>query len=250
MKYEKPQKKNPNTIIIKQHVFSSKSIRRFAQNNGTVNVKLIKQNKIINLPPDDKLFCARRSWDQRAEKGYMKKIEDIFQALASKIVTNQIKNLGESDNRAVSDFFDLWELRFYQNLNPINDTKLKGILPGKLFTKDEEELLEKANMVFTRDKASIPSRFMNGLNIQMCINKRRAQMGNLKWGIVNSFEGEFIVPDNFSNNAILPVSPKIILLANSENLTIPKSEVIKVNRIAISCSTTFYFSKELSSCPV
>ncbi len=254
MKYEKPQKKNPNELVIKQHIFPSKSIRRFVQNNGTVNVKLVKQNKVIKLPPDDKLFCAKRSWDQRAETGYMKEIEDKFQTLASKIVTNKIKNIGESENRTVSEFFALWELRFYKNLNPIDDTELKEILPGKSYTKNEEEILEKSNMVFAkasaRDKVSIPSRFMNSQSIQMGIYERIAQMGYLKWGIVSSHEGEFIVPDNFSNNAILPVSPNIILLWDSNNLVIRRSEVIKVNQLAISCSKTFYFAKELSSCPV
>ncbi len=253
MKYEKVQKRNPHSLTVNQHIFPTKSIERFIDSSGTVAVYLKDTSKEIRLKPNDKLFCARRVWDQRAESGYMKKIEDSFQALASKIVANQIKNLGESENRTVSDFFALWELRFYRNLNPINDSRLKGILPGKPLTKDEEELLEKKNVVFARDKASIPtipSRFMNGLNIQMSIDKRRTQMGNLKWGIVNSFEGEFIVPENFSNTAILPVSPKIILLGNSKNLIIPRSEVIKVNQLSISSSNTYYFAKDLSSCPI
>jgi hypothetical protein len=91
---------------------------------------------------------------------------------------------------------------------------------------------------------------MNGLNIQMLINERRAQFGNLKWGIVKSIEGEFVVPDSFSNTAILPISPRIILLGDSKNLIIPKSEVIKVNQTAVSTSTFYYFSRDLSSCPL
>ncbi len=249
MRHEKTQKGNPHNLVLKQHIFPAKSIERFVDACGTVAVFYKDTCEQIKLKPEDKLFCARRAWDEKAETGYMKKIEDSFQALASRIVADQVRNLEGSENRLVSDFFALWELRFDQNLNPINDIELKGILPGKPFTKNEEEVLEKSNLVFARDKV-IPNRFMNSLNIKMRIGERSAQMRNLKWGIVSSFEGEFIVPDNFSNNAILPVSPKVVLLGDSKNLIIPRSEVIKVNQKAISSSNRYYFAKNLSNCPI
>ena len=253
MKYERTQKGNPHSLILNQHVFPTKSIKRFRDACGTVDVFLKTTSKQISLKPNDKLFCARRIWDQKSESGYMKDIEDSFQSLASKIVANQITELGEPENRIALDFFALWELKHHHNSNPVNDTELKGIHPGGTLTKNEEEILEKNGVIFTRDKnssATIPSRFMNGSNIQISIESRRIQMRNLKWGIVKSFDGEFIVPDNFGNTTILPVSPKIILLGNSKNLIVPKSEVIKVNRLAIASSKTYYFARDLSNCPL
>lgn len=251
MKYEKPQKKNPHGITVNQHVFPVKSIERFASGNGTVEVKLITQNKIVRLPPEDSLFCAKRCWDQRAEAGYMKKIEDSFQSLAAKVIKNKAMHLGEEDSSIATNFFALWQLRAYRNTNPIQDVQLKGIAGGEQLTKDEEERLEIKDYVFARgDNAVVPGRFMNGINIQMGIDKISSQMGKLKWGIVSSMEGEFIVPETFSNFTILPISPRIILLGDSENLIIPRSGVIKVNKIAVSFCRTYYFAKRISNCPV
>jgi hypothetical protein len=79
------------------------------------------------LKPEDKLFCARRVWDQKSELGYMKKIEDSFQILAAKMSDSKIANLGPSENKTVTEFFTLWEFRFYRNLNPLHDSKLKEV---------------------------------------------------------------------------------------------------------------------------
>jgi hypothetical protein len=129
--------------------------------------------------------------------------------------------------------------------------QLKGIASGKQLTKDEEERLEKSNITFIRGKdALVPGRFMNGINIQMGIDRITSQMGKLKWGIVSSMEGEFIVPETFSNFTILPISPGIILLGDSENLLIPRSGVIKVNQLAVSFCSTYYFAKKISNCPI
>lgn len=251
MRYEKPQKKNPHRITVNQHVFPVKSIERFADDNGTVEVTLITQNRIISLRPDDSLFCAKRCWDHRAESGYMKTIEDSFQSLADKVINNKAIHLEEDDNRIATNFFALWYYRDYRNKNPIQDVQLKGIAGGQQLTKDEEERLEKSNIVFARgDRAFVPGRFMNGINIQMGIDRISSQMGKLKWGIVSSMEGEFIVPETFSNFTILPISPRIILLGDSENLIIPRSGVIRVNQLAVSFCRTYYFAKKISNCPI
>jgi hypothetical protein len=252
MKYEKPQKKNPHRITVNQHVFPAKCIERFADDSGTVEVKLITKDKIVNLRPDDSLFCAKRCWDQRAEAGYMKEIEDSFQNLATEIISNKDKiHLEENDNWIATKFFALWYHRAYRNTNPIQDTQLKGIAGGEQLSKNEEELLETKNVVFARgDDAVVPGRFMNGINIQMAIDRIASKWGKLKWGIISSIEDEFIVPETFSSCTILPISPKIILLGDSENLIIPKSWVIQVNKLAISFCRTYYFARKLSNCPI
>jgi len=249
MKYEKPQKKNPHGIIVNQHIFPVKSIERFVDNKGKVEVKLIVQNKIISLPPNDKLFCAKRCWDMRAEKGYTKTIEDSFQELASKIVYNPDTLLRETDNKIATDFYLLWTLRYERNSNPLPDARLIGNI-GESLSKDDEERLEKNHAIFAKgENAFVPSRFMTGLNIQMGIDIRRSQTGKVQWGVVRSIEGEFIVPESHSNYAILPISPNIILLGNSKNILIPRSEVININQLAISHCRTYFFARRLSSCP-
>lgn len=182
----------------------------------------------------------------------MKKIEDSFQNLATKIINNKGKiHLEEDDNWIATNFFALWYHRAYRNTNPIQDVQLKGIAGGEKLTKDEEELLEINNVVFARgDNALVPGRFMNGINIQMGINRIARELGKLKWGIVSSMESEFIVPETFSSCRILPISPKIILLGDSENLIIPKRWIIQVNQLAVSFCRTYYFAHKLSNCPI
>jgi len=49
MKYKKPQKGNPHQLTVKQHCFPARSIARFADSEGCVEVKLIKQDKKLKL---------------------------------------------------------------------------------------------------------------------------------------------------------------------------------------------------------
>ena len=88
MKFEKPQKGNPHGIVVNQHVFPRMSIDRFSNEDGVVQINNLAAEKVHFVKPVDKLFCASRVWDQRAESGYMKSIEDEFQKLANRIIDN------------------------------------------------------------------------------------------------------------------------------------------------------------------
>src|SRR5277367_3510248 len=80
VKTEKPQKGNPRRLTFWQHVFPAKSIERFAGHDGKIAVRHRQADKEFKLAPENELFCAQRRWDQRAEAGYMKEIEDQFQS--------------------------------------------------------------------------------------------------------------------------------------------------------------------------
>ena len=54
--------------------------------------------------PTKAIFCAKRAWDQRAEVGYMKSIEDLFQNLADKIVVAR-RSPEPAEHDIVSQFF-------------------------------------------------------------------------------------------------------------------------------------------------
>jgi len=252
MHFEKTQKSNPHKLTVNQHIISAKSIERFCCTNGKVEVYTKYKPEKIKAKPNNKLFCVERVWDQRAEAGYMKSIEDSFQSIVSKILSNLNITLMNEENIIVTSYFALWEHRFHRSVNPLNDSELKGILPGESITKDQEEILESKHLGFSRNKnyaTYIPSRIMNGLNIQIRIDKIVYEMKDLKWGVVRSIDGEFIYPDNFSGTAIIPMTPTIILLGNSENKVVDKEGVRMVNQTAISSSRSFYFAKNLESCP-
>ena len=78
MKYEKTQKGNPHRLTVQQHCFPRRSIARFADSNGVVHVHIVRAGRTAFLTPEDSIFCARRTWDERAESGFMKKIEDVY----------------------------------------------------------------------------------------------------------------------------------------------------------------------------
>lgn len=252
MRHHKPQKGNPHKLVVNQHIFPRKSISRFTNRNGMVEVFHKGLGKKLILQPSNNLFCSNRAWDQRSEIGYMKEIEDSFQSLVAKIANQGNFTLNEEDNRVALSFLALWELRHSHYVNPIEDVELIGIHPGDKLTIDEEEILEKKGYIVCSSKNSktmVGSRFMTGTNIQVSIDQKWLAHKDMKWGIVRAVESEFIVPDSFSSFAIIPVSPNILLLGHSENIFVARDEVAKVNSLAIQNSTNYYFARNLSQCP-
>ena len=91
MIYEKPQKRNPHQITIRQHVFPRFCIQRFCDEAGVVSFFDKITGSIQSKTSKDISFCALRVWDEHAEHGYMKSIEDNFEVL-SKYVLNGTKS--------------------------------------------------------------------------------------------------------------------------------------------------------------
>lgn len=250
MSYEKPQKGNPHELTIKQHTFPATSINRFYDNDGLVNVYLMAQSKNIRVKSDNNLFCAMRAWDQRAEAGFMKEIEDKYQSLAEEIVSGNTKHLNANHQAVITDMFAIWNIRHFQKRNPIAEHKIEGILDVAVhYSKDEEEILEKNGITVIRPDFTISGRSNTGTHLQMNLLEVRNQMADAQWGILSAMEGEFIVPDNFSNARILPLSPTKCLFSQSLNDDIDVSEVSSINRMAIESAEEYYFASDLSKCP-
>ena len=224
------------------------SILRFVQDDGLVSVYLIKQKKEIYLKPDDQIFCTKRTWDQRAETGFMKDIEGKYQRLAEAVIAGKIQTIKEKDQSTITDMYALWNIRAFGKLNPVYDQKIDVIDVERHLTKDEQELLEKNNITAIRPDFTIPGRHIAGVRIQLNLFDVRKQMNNVHWGILRAAEGQFIVPDNFSNATILPLSPTICFFSQSDDDVISSKEVTKINRLAIESSKEYYFANDLSKC--
>lgn len=251
MKHEKTQKKNPHGLTVNQHIFPDKSISRFLDNSGSIEVFLKNEKKIISVnSKTSSVFCAKRTWDQRAEKIYMKNIEDKYQLVADKICSGN--ELLEREHKIILDFYLLWQLRFRYFLNPIEDKKLNGVISVRnIFTKDEEERLEKENISFIRKDAIIPARQINGIKIQLDLMswKKELKDKKIEWGIVEAKKGEFIVPDNFSSIWIVPLMPNKCLIANEPNGCLLKDSIAELNKVAIADSEKYYFARDFTNCP-
>jgi len=249
MKSPKTQKGNPHKITKNQHVFPAASIKRFVNSKGFVELKIKRLYNALPFRPNDSIFCKKREWDQRAETGYMRSIEDSFQAIASKIDRGELIDLSSDDNHRILQFYALWDLRY--SSRPLEDIELIGVQPGSGLSQDSEEILESKHCMVTKkidNKCFLPGRFINGSNIQVNIDRIMHKYNGLKWGVVRSISGEFIVPDNFNKTTIIPISPKVILLGGSKNLDVSHDEVSKVNRLAIATSSKYYFSREPKNC--
>lgn len=247
MKYEKPQKRNPHGLTVKQHTFPRASISRFAKDDGCVSVYLIKQRKEIRVKPDDQIFCAMRTWDQRAETGFMKDIEDKYQELGEDVITGKIRTITEKEKPIITDMFAIWNLRAYRKSRPIPDQPIDAIDVIDL-SKDEQEFLEKHKIGVIKPNLTIPGRQIVGGKIQLNLFEIRKQMKDAQWGILRTSEGQFIVPDNFSNARILPLSPTICFFSQSDDDVISNKEVAIINKLAIASSNEYYFANDLSRC--
>lgn len=248
MGFEKTQKGNPHNLTINQHVFPRKSIDRFSDVNGLVQLFRADSTKVIRASSINSLFCAKRAWDQSTEAGIGKTIEDRFQRLAYSILAGSTKVIGYFEKEVVEDFFSLWRTRQKFRADGLSDFKLGGA-EGDSLTKDQQEILERKHYIFCRDGV-MPGRFAAGLHVFGYMNAFRHNNQHMQWGIVRAGEGEFIVPDCFQDMMIVPVSPRLMIIADQPNSILTRSEVAVINQTAIARSTDYYFARRLSLCPV
>jgi hypothetical protein len=244
-KPEKPQKKNPHELVIRQHVLPSKSIFRFVDSTRRVSLHDKARGKVRPAKPNDPMFCAKRAWDERAEAGYMKGIEDAFQALATKIIKRTVSTIDAEGDSIVNRFYALWFWRATLRTLDTQELQLNKVTgPGRTLTQDEEECLEKKWMLFIREDGTVPARQINGLHIQRLVDS----YASVSWGIIEAQEGQFIVPD-VSAHHIIPLAPTLCLVANTPDGIIHKQNVAEINRALRAASQKYFFANDFSKCP-
>lgn len=248
MKSEGTQKGNPYKLTTDQHVFPKKSISRFSDDYGLVQVCSYRAGKVLRVKPGNSLFCARRVWDQRTEAGIGKHIEDNFQQLARGILRGQVTGIGYLEKKAVEEFFSLWRTRQKFLRDGLPDLRMNGF-SGDSLTKDQQEIVESKHAIFFNEGV-MPGRFAAGIHVFGYMNAFRQSNSHMKWGIIRAGEGEFIVPDCFEDMMVVPVSPKLCIVADQDNSTLTRSEVAALNQVAIDRSTNYYYARNLAACPV
>lgn len=248
MGFEETQKGNPYKLTINQHVFPKKSIDRFADGKGLVQLFRKGGSKAIAVNSSNGLFCAKRVWDQSTETGIGKNVEDRFQRLVQSILVRSLTVIGHLEKVVVEDFFSLWRARQKFRTEGLEDFMLEGI-HGDSLSKDEQERLEHMHVLYCRDGV-MPGRFAAGIHVFGYMDTFRRENQHMHWGIVRAGEGEFIVPDCFQDMMMVPLSPKLMLVADQPNSTLTRSEVAVVNQTAIDRSTDYFFARNLSQCPV
>lgn len=209
-KFEKPQRGNTHGLPVKQHIWPLKSNSRFVDGTGTVCLFDKVRNKMRRAKPDDEVFCAKRVWDRRAEVGYMKDIEDAFQALADEIIAGIVTTIDAEPKAKVDAFFALWKLRADYKTADGDEVNFRGVT-GRDCGMDQEEKFEKGGVAFLRKGGNMPARMVLGLRIQIEIDAYLYEaLSGIQWGIIGAEEGHFIVPD-YPATAIIPLTPTLCL---------------------------------------
>ena len=109
----KTQKGNPHQLTLRQHCFPKRSIDRFTNEDGKVDVHLIRATKTVLLNSDNGIICAHRIWDERAESGFMKEIEDAYQDLADRVAYGRlIRRFSAKEQQIVTNMYLLWNIRW------------------------------------------------------------------------------------------------------------------------------------------
>jgi hypothetical protein len=83
------------------------------------------------------MFCVTRAWDNGSEVRFAKKLEDDFQRLAESILEGRVSNFDAERTHIISSFYVLWMARAEIRHQPEQDIVLKGIFPGRKWSKDD-----------------------------------------------------------------------------------------------------------------
>lgn len=248
-KIEPVQKGNPHGLVVNQHVFPRRSIERLALEDGRVELADHERRIVRLAAPIDGSFCARRAWDQRAETGYMKSIEDEFQALASRVAAGIQLQVTATDSRTINQFFALWQGRALQRDFPDEFLQMHGVTADRGFKPDDFERLEAVGVITARADGSIPTRHINGVNIQLKIGRAQDQLAvSTRWGVVHAMEGEFLVPD-IPRHAVVPITPTIAFASPTKSGTITRANLAEINTAVLMASEQYVFARKLALCP-
>lgn len=248
-KPEPTRRGNPRQLTVNQHVIPRMSVERFTGPDGRVQVRDLARNVERGAKPDDLIFCARRAWDQRAEAGFMKNIEDAFQQVVCSILAGDTASIDANQTSQIDRMFALWYIRSRHQSLEEQAVQLNG-LDGDDLTAEQEENLEKNGLLYVRKGGRMPARQLNGLKIQKFVDGYVMNLtGQTAWGIVRPVTGEFIVPD-VPSHTIIPIAPKVALASPCANGFVTEANLAEVNRAALDHSQGFCFARDLAECPI
>ena len=251
----------------RQHTFPKKSISRFGTKiDKRIVVQVFDKRKNIrdrNREPDDIYFCARRAWDHATEqplepqpfrvpeqpqnKTNLSAIDGKFQEIVDRVLEGE-HNLSQVDQDFISEFYVAWTLRCMLRKKPVQDQRWHGPRTPPHMEAATERI---GGVFFINEDGIVPGHLIAGSLLKIHIEINRERIADTTWGIVKSHsdEEQFIVPDNFIQYGIVPVSPGLLLVAGSKNGTLSARSLRIYNALAVRSSRIYYFAKDLNKCP-
>jgi hypothetical protein len=238
--FEKTTKGNPHRITLNQHVIPRQYIKTFANDDGFVEVLRIVDGSQFKATPQNKVFCEKRVWDQKAEVGWMKNIEDHFQ----KAFFDYLKNRKTIPNEIATDFFLLWHIRSQIARIPPKSPIFAGISPEHL-SKEQEEILESKGYIYVNKEPNLKSRFVASIKGLMAMDSLREQHSNIVWSVVISFNRPFLVPKHCPKYMYLPLDSNTALLGNSNSRECSPEYTLQMNKCILDNEDEIVFSRSI-----
>lgn len=234
---ERTQKGNPYKLTRDQHVIPVATLARFAGADRLIVVHL-RDGRIQKLPKDNQLFSVDRLWDQRAEAGYMKAIEDDFQALVDALEVRRFGPLSPTEHRIITRFWSLLRWRNHFIDSPAENQPLNGITPENL-NNDQREILESKWTLFVGEDNALPARMTTGIRIQFLIDRDEVQLAHKYWGILRASVPNLIFPDRPGELMSIPASPRLLLAADNPDDELNAWEIVRANKVAVELSRNY-----------
>lgn len=235
---------NPRKFTRKQHFLSACLVSQFYGFDNKVDSYVKEKSKSKRKGGRERLFFGKRVWDQCTEKDYMGRIEKDFQ----EVIENK-SGFNSRNHIAITKYFLLWKFRREAVFSSDIDITFHGIR-GDEIEQEAEEKIESKGMAFCRTGGVMPSRFSGGIfirsNVEACLNV----MSSLRWGLLEAMDGEFLVADSYDDFLFLPIAPNLAFKAGVVDKLVDRNELIEFNKRSEFESKVFYFSRDLSMCPV
>ena len=142
----------------------------------------------------------------------------------------------------------MWLLRAEAKRAPIGDHVLRGVV-GEPLTKNQQEILESEWGTYVRSDQVMPGRFLSSGLIQSSLDEVAERFKDSCWGILTAHVGEFIAPDTFGPQYIVPLTPTLCLHGGGKSGALSKSGVAMMNRYAVQSSQEYYMARDFAACP-
>jgi hypothetical protein len=235
-----------NNLTKKQHVYPSKSLQRFINVQGNIEVYRFENRKIFTAKPSDGIFTVKREWDQRAERGFGKGIEDNFQGLVEYCIKNNLRKMPFNGNHIVNSFYALWHYR--SCIKEYDEQIPKASFTPDPLTEEQKITLELKHVSFVDSDGDMPQRMKRGIVLQGGIISLTEQFKSVQWFMVKSPQLELVVPDNPVNSLFIPVNPNLCIVAEHNVPELSKKEALHANFKMATGSQAYYCGRNLSKC--
>lgn len=249
--------RNPNGITVKQHVIPQAHLKEWSREDGLLNV-FDKQKKSWITPAPHDAFTVQRLWDQWTEQTFLGTNERNYQNQATLIKSSQpIEN-----NEHISGYFVMLCIRAFVAARERPDYPPMMELPSQVSTQSELEDIELQNvrspvhLSYPGEGSSQSSaRETVKLSMNMMFLQRVRKFTGVVWTPFDMSGEDAILPDSLirideRGLAILPVTPKIVLIGSRENNSVPSDASLTstaINQKLISSSVRYYVASNQTS---